>query len=313
MIDISPYIKEIAKVKASHHFFDRRKLLIGGGVLVSSSFMGPSIILAQTEQSEGARKINLSGRQRMLIQRAGKFVCLAFLVSQPRPLLAAAKQAISLHQKTEAGLLNGDDKLGLTPESDPLVREALTRASDAFKPYGQTIRDAVRRHAVDHEHLHKILELNDQALREMDAAVNLIERVYKNRELSERMAMIINIAGRQRMFTQRLVLLLGLIRSGIGSYDTRQELFRTMNRFSRSLNILQRITPDALQSERVEKIIQQLSAAQGTWEALTAYFSTAVLIGTDQSIDDILNADKQAEGLLERMNEIVLLYEDAAS
>lgn len=115
------------------------------------------------------------------------------------------------------------------------------------------------------------------------------------------------------MFTQRLVLLLGLIRSGIGSDDTQQELFRTVNRFSRSMNILQRTTPDALQNERVETIIQQLSAAQGTWEALRAYFSTAVWTGTDRSIDDILNADKQAEGLLERMNEIVLFYEDAAS
>lgn len=86
-----------------------------------------------------------------------------------------------------------------------------------------------------------------------------------------------------------------------------------MNRFSRSLNILQRVTPDALKSERVETIIQQLSAAKGTWEALRAYFSTAVWTGTDRSVDDILNADKQAEGLLERMNEIVLLYEEAAS
>ncbi|MCK0102358.1 hypothetical protein [Pseudohalocynthiibacter sp. F2068] len=73
------------------------------------------------------------------------------------------------------------------------------------------------------------------------------------------------------------------------------------------------IQPDALQSERLETIIQQLSAAQGTWEALRAYFSTAVWTGTDRSIDDILNADKQAKGLLERMNEIVLLYEDTAS
>lgn len=42
-------------------------------------------------------------------------------------------------------------------------------------------------------------------------------------------------------------------------------------------------------------------------------FSTAVWSDVDRSIDGILNADTQAEGLLERMNEIVLLYEDAAS
>ena len=46
---------------------------------------------------------------------------------------------------------------------------------------------------------------------------------------------------------------------------------------------------------------------------MRAYFSTAVWTDTDRSIDGILNADTQAEGLLERMNKIVLLFEDAAS
>lgn len=313
MIEMPPREINIDTKQAIAWNSDRRKVLIAGIASISAVLINPSITTAQTEGSNGARRINLSGRQRMLIQRAGKFICLAYLAPKPLPLLASAEQAFSLYKQTEAGLLDGDDELGLAPEANTSVRDALTRASDAFLPYGQTILDAVRRRVVDFEHLQKIAGLNGQALREMDTAVDLIERVYKSRELSERMAVLINIAGRQRMFTQRLVLLLGLIRSGIGSDDTRQELFRTINRFSRSLNILQRITPDALQSEKVETIIQQLSAAQGRWEALRADFSTAVWTGTDRSIDDILNADKQAEDLLKRMNEIVLLYEDAAS
>ncbi|UWQ91285.1 type IV pili methyl-accepting chemotaxis transducer N-terminal domain-containing protein [Rhodobacteraceae bacterium M382] len=290
----------------------RRELLIGMGVLTSVLVMNPTSVIGQTEQSDGAHKINLSGRQRMLIQRTGKFVCLAYKNPNPGPLLAAATEAQALHQITEAGLRNGDDELGLEPESNASVLKALSRAKNAFAPYGQTIRDAIERRSVQDEHIQKISNLNGPALAEMHAAVNLIERVYKSAELSEQMAMLINISGRQRMFTQRLVLLLCLTRHGAISGEARQELFRTMNRFSLSLNILNRVTPGALPTSKSQPILERLSEAQGYWEALRQLVSTARWSTENQFVDDVQAVDEKAEDLLKRMNEIVLLYEKAA-
>jgi hypothetical protein len=307
-----PILKtKIGGIECRQQLLKRRELLIGAGVLTSVLVMSPTSVIAQTEHSDGARKINFSGRQRMLIQRAGKFVCLAYQNPNPGPLLAAAAKTLALHQITEAGLRNGDDELGLEPESNAPVLNALTRANNAFAPYGQTIRDAIERRGVEHEHIQKISNLNGPALAEMDAAVNLIERVYKSAELSEQTAMLINISGRQRMFTQRLVLLLCLSRSGLASTDTRQELFRTMNRFSISLNILNRVTPGALQGEKSLPVIQRLSSVQDDWKALRALISRTTRSAGNQPIDDIQNVDNQSEVLLKRMNEIVLLYEEA--
>ena len=313
MIEIPTGETEINGIVARKLLLKRRKVLIGGGALASVLFIRPSIIIAQTKQSDGARKINLSGRQRMLIQRLGKFICLANLAPKPAPFLAAAEQTLSLYEKTEAGLKNGNDELGLEPETNASVLKALTRAKNTFSPYGGTIRDAIERSVVEHKHLQKVADLNGDALGEMDAGVNLIERVYQSAELSKQMAMLINIAGRQRMFTQRLVLLLCLSRSGVVSNDTRQELFRTMNRFSISMNILSRLTPKAMQDERALPITQRLSSVQDDWVALRALISTATRSGKGQHVSDILNADEQAEKLLKRMNEIVLRYEEAAS
>lgn len=300
-------------MEASQKLFKRRALLMGGGVFASMLLVNPTDLLAQAEHADGPRRINLSGRQRMLIQRAGKFVCLAYQNPDPAPLLAAAAVTLALHQAIESGLRDGDDELGLEPETNASVLSALTRANNAFAPYGQTIKDAIERRDVEDEHIQEILNLNSPALEEMDDAVNLIERVYKTPELSEQMAMLINISGRQRMFTQRLVLLLCLSRSGLASPDTRQELFRIMNRFSISLNILNRVTPGALPDEKSQPIIERLNSVQGDWAALRELISTNTRSTGNKVTGDILNVDKQAEDLLKRMNAIVLLYEEAAA
>jgi len=287
---------------SSQKLLKRRALLMGGGVFASLLLVHPTDLLAQAVHSDGPRRINLSGRQRMLIQRVGKFVCLAYQNPDPGPLLAAAAQTLALHQTTEAGLRDGNAS----------VLSALARANNAFAPYGQTIRDAIERRRVEQEHLQAISDLNGPALAEMNAAVNLIERVYKSAELSEQMAMLINISGRQRMFTQRLVLLLCLSRSGLASPDTREELFRTMNRFNISLNILNRVTPGALRDSRSQPIVERLNSVQGDWAALRERISTALRITEVGSVEDILHVNERAEELLTRMNEIILLYEEAA-
>ena len=299
-------------MESSQKPFKRRALLMGGGVFASMLLGNPTDLLAQADDADGPRRINLSGRQRMLIQRAGKFVCLAYKNPDPDPLLAAAAETLALHQTIESGLKDGDAELGLEPETNASVLSALTRANNAFAPYGQTIRDAIEGRRVEQEHLQAISDLNGPALAEMDAAVNLIDRVCKSAELSEQMAMLINISGRQRMFTQRLVLLLCLSRSGLASPDTREELFRTINRFNISLNILNRVTPGAFRDSSSQPIIERLNSVQGDWAALRERISTARRFTEDGSIEDILHVNERAEELLTRMNEIVVLYEEAA-
>ena len=308
-----PILKaKISGTEFRQQLLKRRGLLMGAGVLSSVLLMSPTSVIAQAEHSDGARKINFSGRQRMLIQRAGKFVCLAHQNPNPGPFLASAEETLALHQVTEAGLRNGDDELGLEPETNASVIRALSRANIAFDPYGQAIIDAIERRSVDDEHILKIATLNGPALAHMHAAVNVIERVYKSAELSEQMAMLINISGRQRMFTQRLILLLCLTRHGATSGDARQELSRTMNRFSLSLNILNRVTPGALPASKSQPILERLSEAQGYWEALKQFVSTTASSAGNQFVDDVQAVDEKAEDLLKRMNEIVLLYEEAA-
>lgn len=310
MAFLSPMTKK-GSHQTSKNAVERRKLILIGVALLTGTMGAPLIAVAQAARPDAARKINLSGRQRMLIQRAGKFVCLAHLSPEPQPLLAAAEKAQELHQRTEVGLRDGDTELGLEPETNALVLKVLAQARHAFQPYGEVIRDAINSNAITPSHLEKIADLNGPALSAMDSAVNVIERIYKSEELSERLAMLINIAGRQRMFIQKMVLHLCLYRS-TQSAESRQEFFRTMNRFSVSLNILRRVTPAALPDKKHEPLISALTEVQKNWDALRAYMSRATRPTRGQSSEDLLDVDKRAEDLLTRINEIVLLYEGAA-
>lgn len=313
MKNISPRMKNVGASQIRKYYLERRKLLVGGVALTSGLMISPLMAIAQAEPSDAPRRINLSGRQRMLIQRAGKFVCLAHLAPKPIPLLVAAEQALALHQRTELGLKDGDEELGLEPETNALILKALTRARDAFSPYNQTIRDAIERRTVEIGHLQNIAELNGPALVVMDAAVNMIEKVYKSEELSDHLAMLINISGRQRMLTQRMVLQLCLHHSAISSNDQRENLFRSMKRFGISLNILQRVTRGAVPDEMHDPIVQSLGEVQIAWGKLRAFMLAVTRSGSDHSVDNMQDADNQAESLLEKVNETVLLYEEVAS
>ena len=180
---------------------ERRKLILGGGALVMGLLASPANAIAQAGHFDAPRKINIAGRQRMLIQRAGKFVCLASLAPKPLPLLAAAEETLALHHRAEVGLRDGDKELGLKPEANALVLKALTQARRAFAPFGETIRDAIERRVVEPGHLQTIAVLNNSALNAMDAAVNIIERIYENDQLSEQLAMLINISGLMMIHT----------------------------------------------------------------------------------------------------------------
>ena len=295
------------------HFGERRKFVLGGSALSIAALVCPVVAVAQARHLDGPRKINFAGRQRMLIQRAGKFVCLAGLAPNPLPLLAAAEETLKLHHRAEIGLRNGDEGLGLEPETNALVLKALMHASGAFAPFGEAIYDAIEGRAVEPGDLKKVALLNGSALNAMDAAVKIVERVYESDELSKQLAMLINISGRQRMFTQRMVLQLCLYRSGTKSEGSLQEFFTTMNRFSISLNILRRVTPAAVASGMRTPIIEALDMAQSEWDALGALMSRAVRPVSNHSFDDMLDIDRRAENLLGKLNEIVLLYEGAAA
>ena len=311
MIQDQPYWQKACSRLSDNHSAERRKLILTGAACITGVLTGPLLAAGPTAQFDGPRRINLSGRQRMLIQRTGKFVCLAYMTSRSRSLITAADEALALYQRTEAGLINGDEELGLGAETNTLAINALKQARQAFEPYGEVIREVVDRRSADPEHMEKIAQLNYPALIAMDAAVKVIERIYNSPELSERLAMLINIAGRQRMFTQRIILQLCLYLSVQRSAQMKQEILRTINRFEVSQNILQRVTPVVIPDPNNRPLLSSFGEIQYKWGTLRERILEATEYRLGQSAEDLLELDSKAEDLLKNINNTVMLYEDA--
>lgn len=285
----------------------RRQLVKVTSSILSVCFLAPLTALAVSEGGDSSRKINLAGRQRMLIQRAGKFASLAYLSPDSDPWIEALEKVLQFYRQAADGLVQGSLDLGLETETNVSVLRGLANARKAFEPYKSALDQIIQRREVDLLLLREIAQFNEPALEQMDAAVNHIERVYKAKTGSDQIAMLINIAGRQRMFTQRMILLLCLIRSDINPGETRSNLFRIINRFSISLNILQRVTPKAIDDS--SEIMASLSAAEAEWASLKEFVSIIAFGRVKDEVEELFEANKKAENMLVRMNDIVLLYE----
>ncbi len=300
--------KELHDGKQIKCYFERRSLILGGGALVVGLVFRPMISAAQDESFNGLHKINLAGRQRMLIQRAGKLICMAHLAPNSIPLLTAAEEALRVHQMTELALREGNSNLGLAEETNQRVLNALLRAEKAFLPYRTTIREAIEGRVVELRHVQILANLNNSALNAMDDAVKIIENVHQGDPMSNRLALLVNIAGRQRMFTQRLIFLLCLFHSTGSSKRLREAIVLTMNRFDISMNVLLRVSHSAIPNVSRKAITQGLTAAENDWSALKKQTYKEIEPASITSLETIVAMNEQAEGLLGTLDDIVLHY-----
>ncbi|NDR55158.1 type IV pili methyl-accepting chemotaxis transducer N-terminal domain-containing protein [Aliiruegeria sabulilitoris] len=291
---------------------NRRWLVLFGMAAFGGALAAPVQAISKDILPDVGRRLTISGRQRMLIQRSGKLVCLSHHNPDAHRLLMAARESIELHQRSQAALREGDIDLGLVPENNSQILQELDRAEQLFNPFGAAVLDAVERRTVAAENLEAIAKLNGPALVAMDRAVAAIERVYRNQDLSEQRAMLINIAVRQGMLSQRLMLQLCLNRFNPADEDVFDDLFLAMNRFTVSLNILRRVSPQSVPPGAREKLVNTLEGADELWKELRIESSRATRRISGLSGSDMLEIDQRFEELLKKSNDVALLLEGAA-
>ena len=296
---------------------NRRKFLLTGASIVTANTLLFSSNSASSDEvnNDGPRKINLAGRQRMLIQRMGKLICLAYLnESQKQDLLQTAETSLQLYEKTAYGLLYGDEELGFSlPENNKMIVNAFGRVEKLFTPYAEVIRHVIATQETRLEDIVAIGELNNDALNAMDDTVHMIERVYKNTSMSETLAMLINIAGQMRMLTQKVFLELCLYRILEKEGVMKNDIYITMSRFNVSLDILENITSALFSEDKKQTLLSSLKEIRSGWQVLQIDISNAAKISTNKSNDSLLTINNDLDDMLKKINAMVFKYETLAS
>jgi len=296
-----------------------RKLLSASSIAVSLLVSAP-IAFAQSNGSqdngsnpavEAARKVNVSGRQRMLSQRMAKAACLMSRDISFAATFDQLTQSYSLFQRSDEALRSGDDEFGLSSEELPEVLNALAAIDQAWANYRGLLETAVESGAVAKEELETLDGESREVLKFMNIAVFKTARAYANvvPQLPLGLTITIDVAGRQRMLTQKAVKEACLMSVSADPSIHADRLNETIELFDLSLKALRDGYDDVgVVPAPTREIDRKLLEVAGLWEPVKAILDRAAQ-GEVLSDRELSRVARLSEPLLQTMNEAVGLYE----
>ncbi len=280
-------------------------------LVLSSMVSAITPVLAQTDAADEAkRRVNLAGRQRMLSQRISKAACFIQTGVEADTHQAMLDSAFNLFASTHDALRLGDASLGLGVEVHPPVILALAEVDTDWNAFSELVSPVIEGQPLDNAGLETLDRDGLVLLRTMNRAVGITARAYGDsiEELPLILAITIDLAGRQRMFTQKMAKEFCLIDAGINPDANRESLAQTQTYFNVTLQSLIDGYAGVVVKAPNDEIRAQLEEVQALWAAPNAVI-TQVLAGgpiTDEQRRIIAN---ETEAVLVAMNEAVGMYE----
>ncbi|MEM8537315.1 MAG: type IV pili methyl-accepting chemotaxis transducer N-terminal domain-containing protein [Pseudomonadota bacterium] len=263
--------------------------------------------------SDGALRINLSGKLRMLSQRITAAGCYVQAGVAPDRTKSMLESASAEFQSIANALEFGDPALGITAAEDkrrPLA--ALERLNDLFGPFSALAQQINTGSGTPAD----VAELAAQSAPVLEMAQALVTRVstaYANPgELLLMDAMAIDIAGRQRMLAQRVSKNVCLLSTGLGTEDTADELRAAAEVFRNSLIALRDgMASSGIRTPPTAEIAEGLETVLADWDLIAPKVET-VLAGNAVSVAELAIVFDTANRLTGKMNTLVGLYEAAS-
>ncbi len=268
------------------------------GQLLTVLLILPISIFAFTDK-ELATSIDLSGKQRMLTQEMTKESFLINLSVEKDKNIERLKSSSTLFDKTLKGLLHGDKSLGLIDFKDDEITAQLKKVETLWIPFYKEVKNVIQGKATNGSYEH--LESSNMALlKEMNKAVSL----YSQQKSSDfKLAHDMNLAGKQRMLTQKMAKDLVIINSGLKSKKYKDDFKSARELFSKTLKGLSNGDKELkLQGVKSGNIKTELKVVETLWQKEQSKLDKAL------SGKDIKQAVQALDTILVEMNSAVGLY-----
>lgn len=260
--------------------------------------------------------LNLSGKQRMLTQKMSKEVVLVALDHDKAANLDNLKKTSALFDRTLKGLREGDADLKLPPTTARRITRQLDKTQALWTPFNEKIQAILAAGQVGADDVQFIAEQNLPLLQEMNRCVKLYEAdaAKAGLQAAPGLAVTINLAGKQRMLTQKMSKEFLLVAYGSDGANNRLNLQETAGLFERTLAGL--LDGDAtldLPGTKPENIRQQLGVVENLWKDFKPHIEFAMNAeNTSVPADRIGVLASSNLPLLAEMNKAVKLYEQEA-
>ena len=211
--------------------------------------------------------INLSGKQRMLTQKMSKESFMLFLGIDMQNAKKNLIDSKELFDRTLKGLMYGDKGLKLVATKDKSILSKLKEVEALWEPFKEHIEKIYNYEASDKDYWY-IKNNNINLLKRMNEAVFMYAKLNKN-DSKFKLANDINLAGRQRMLTQKnskdlLQYILDLDRNA-----SLIDLQNSVKLFDKTLYGLYNGDKEQnLHATKLTKIVNQLNIVKREWQEL---------------------------------------------
>ncbi len=295
-------------------------LQLTGALLLSLLLLctAPAALAAEGPTSaEYGVVLNLAGKQRMLSQKMSKEIMLVALGIDTEDNLASLAKTSSLFDKTLKGLRNGDAELGLPPTRAKRILRQLDKVDAIWAEFYPVVQSILKNRRVTKEQVAAVAKNNLPLLKEMNKAVGLYEKDAKKGGLKSApgLASTLNLAGKQRMLTQKMSKEFLLVAYGHDVDDNKLSLLETYSLFERTLKGLRDGDSTlGLPGTRQPHILAQLDVVEELW----GKFKPIVAYGADPKTTSIPKEKIEVLArtnlpLLKEMNKAVGLYAKEAA
>ena len=252
--------------------------------------------IEMTKQQSGT-VINLAGKQRMLTQKMSKeALFMAKGIDTDKNKEALAKTA-GLFDKTLKGLIAGDKDLNLPKTDNKEIVAQLEKVTELWKSFKSNI-DKVVDGKSDKATLEAIAKENLPLLKNMNQAVGMFAKASGSK-LNPEMAKTINLAGKQRMLTQKMTKELLLVANGIDAEGNKANAKKTGELFESTLKDL----TDKCKKDDIKK---QLGVVAKLWADYKV-----IIEKVDTSDASLKKAEELNMPLLKEMNNAVKMFESS--
>jgi hypothetical protein len=183
--------------------------------LLLLSLLFTLFVEASPTQKEISTIINLAGKQRMLTQKMSKEALLIAKGINPKKNQEELKRTITLFDSTLDALLDGDATLKLPKTEDKTIRKRIQVVQKLWREFKPFVSKIAKGNS-NRTSLKAIEMGNMPLLSTMDSVVKMYEKKYAS-ALKQDRASTINLAGKERMLSQKMTKELLLIAHNLES------------------------------------------------------------------------------------------------
>ena len=252
-------------------------------------------------EKEFAKALNVAGRQRMLSQKMGAeflMVKLGISTVENKNKLDAD---IAAFAKALNGLITGDTEAGIPAPPNEQIARQLGQVKLLWANYLRALESGGKSSVGD------IALFGDPLLRESDKTVQMYE--YAAAEAGfKKTGTVINVAGRQRMLSQKMTKEICLIALDADKGDSRSKLKEARQLFDSSHNALLKGSAEmGIPATTSPEIKKQLAEVDALWKRFDTLVSEVLTDGS-ANVTKVTAIAALSQDLLKATDKAVTLY-----